>query len=102
MTVLTWLNAFPGIPFPNHLSGKAKPQSFIHPGAVQPYAVATVLTFANAFPGIPFPNHLPGKGKPQSYRLPGAVQPAPYVSPPWFSGVVLMPAVIRRFIMRPD
>jgi hypothetical protein len=76
MTVLTPSNAFPGIPFPNHLAGQSKPQNYQYPGAVQPQSsTPTVLTFGDAFPGIPFPNHLSGQSHPQNYLFPGAVQP---------------------------
>jgi hypothetical protein len=37
--VLSYTNAFPGIAFPNHLSGQTAPQSFMFPGAVQPMVV---------------------------------------------------------------
>jgi hypothetical protein len=73
-TVLSYTNAFPGIPFPNHLTGQAKPQSYRYPGAVQPQGSSTVLTYANGFPGIAFPNHLTGQAHPQSFLSPGAVQ----------------------------
>lgn len=76
MTVLTPANAFPGIPFPNHLSGQSQPQNYLYPGAVQPLSTGpTVLAPSNAFPGIPFPNHLSGQSHPQNYLFPGAVQP---------------------------
>jgi hypothetical protein len=74
--VLQPSNAFPGIPFPNHLSGQTPPQNYQYPGAVQPRSTApSVLTYAEAFPGIPFPNHLTGQSKPQNYLFPGAAQP---------------------------
>jgi hypothetical protein len=86
-SVLSYTNAFPGIPFPNHLSGQSKPQSYVYPGAVAPKGSATVLSYTNAFPGIPFPNHLSGQSKPQSFLFPGAVQPnvsgAPTPFDPW-------------------
>lgn len=80
-TVLSYTNAFPGIPFPNHLSGQSTPQNYRYPGAVQPQSsLPTVLSYTNAFPGIPFPNHLSGQASPQNFRFPGAVQPAVSVS----------------------
>jgi hypothetical protein len=75
MSVLAPSNAFPGIPFPNHTSGKSHPQSFIYPGAVQVKStLPEVLSWTNAFPGIPFPNHTSGQSTPQSFIYPGAVQ----------------------------
>lgn len=76
-SVLSYTNAFPGIPFPQHLTALSSAvQSYIFPGAVQPLpAPPAVLSYTNAFPGIPFPNHLSGQSKPQSYLYPGAVQP---------------------------
>lgn len=77
-TVLSYTNALPSIPFPNHSSGQSKPQSFRYPGAVQPQAILpTVLSYTNALPSIPFPNHSSGQSKPQSFIFPGAVQPLP-------------------------
>ena len=76
--VLSYLNAFPGTAFLQHLSGqRSDVQSYLYPGAAQPYSrVPTVLSIANAFPGLPFPQH--GSGLlpiTQSYLYPGAVQP---------------------------
>jgi hypothetical protein len=75
-SVLQPSNAFPGIPFPQHLSGQSSVQNFRYPGAVQPLSTKPgVLSYTNAFPGIPFPNHLAGQSTPQSFVFPGAVQP---------------------------
>jgi hypothetical protein len=103
MTVLSYTNAFPGIPFPNHLSGQSKPQSYLYPGGVQilKTGATTVLLPTNAFPGIAFPNHLSGQSKPQSYLYPGGVQPAAPTPPafvPSFPSNVFG-GVIRRFRM---
>ena len=88
MTVLSYTNAFPGSPFPNHLSGQSTPQSYLWPGAVQPKQTGpAVLSYTNAFPGIAFPQHLSGQTNTvQSYLYPGAVQP---LSPPP-SGAVMI------------
>ena len=76
MTVLSYTNAFAGIPFPNHGSGQARPQSFLYPGAVQPVKGSlVVLRNSEAFLGLPFPNKGSGQSKPQSFLYPGAVQP---------------------------
>src|SRR5271166_5024655 len=76
MTVLNYTQAFPGIPFPNHLSGQSKPQNYLYPSAVQPGGTTTVLLYTNAFPGIAFPNHLSGQTTTViNKRFPGAVQP---------------------------
>lgn len=78
MTVLSYTNAFPGIPFPQHLSGQTNTvQNYRWPGAVQPKQTGpAVLSWANAFPGLPFPQHLAGQTNTvQSYLYPGAVQP---------------------------
>jgi hypothetical protein len=76
MTVLTPANAFPGIPAPQHLSGKTSVQNFIYPGAVQPQSTTPkVLSYTNAFLGIQVPQHLSGKTKVQSFIFPGALQP---------------------------
>ena len=79
MTVLSYTSAFPGIPFPNHLSGQSTPQSYLYPGAVQlnKGTGPAVLSYTSAFPGIAFPQHLSGQTDTvQSYMYPGAVQPA--------------------------
>lgn len=74
--VLQPSNAFPGIPFPQHLKGSAGVTNYRYPGAVQPGGTSpTVLKYTNGFLGIPFPNHLSGQSKPQSFMLPGAAQP---------------------------
>lgn len=76
-TVLSYTNAFPGIPAPQHLAGQSTVQNYQYPGAVQPQSTTpTVLGYANAFPGIPFPNHLSGQSQPQNFLFPGALQPA--------------------------
>lgn len=77
MSVLSYTNAFPGIPFPNNLSGQSKPQNYRWPGAVQPKQTGpAVLSYTNAFPGIAFPQHLSGQTTTvQNYLYPGAVQP---------------------------
>ena len=77
-SVLSYTNAFPGIPFPQHLSGQtATVQNYIFPGAVQPKVTGpAVLSYTNAFPGIAFPQHLSGQTTTvQNYLFPGAVQP---------------------------
>ena len=76
-SVLSYTNAFPGIPFPNHLSGQSKPQNYLYPGAVRPKATGpAVLSYTNAFPAIAFPQHLSGQTTTvQNYIYPGAVQP---------------------------
>jgi hypothetical protein len=77
-SVLSYTNSFPGIPFPNHLSGQSQPQSYIYPGAVQPQKkTLTVLSYANAFPGIAFPQKISGNTNTvQNYLFPGAAQPS--------------------------
>jgi hypothetical protein len=89
MPVLSYTNAFPGIAFPNHLSGQSKPQSYRYPGAVQPLQTGpAVLSYTNAFPGIAFPQHLSGQtATVQSYLYPGAVQPLG-------AGVTLAPGML--------
>lgn len=78
MTVLSYTNAFPGVPFPGHTVGQSKPQNFCFPGAVQPLSTTpVVLSYTNAFPGVAFPNHTVGASTPRSYIYPGAVQPLP-------------------------
>ena len=79
--VLSYLNAFPGIPFPQHLLGQTKTvQNYLFPGAAQPLLPLPkrpqVLSFANAFSNLPFPQHLSGKTSTvQSFLYPGAAQP---------------------------
>jgi hypothetical protein len=91
MTVLSYTNAFPGIPIPNHLSGQSKPQNYLYPGALQPLQTGPiVLSYMKAFPGIPAPQHLSGQTKVQSFLYPGALQP---LSPP-LSAFILMPQII--------
>ena len=77
MAVLSYTNAFPGIPFANHLTGQSTPQNYRYPGAVQPLEPRpVVLSYTNAFPGIAFPQHLSGQTTGvQNYLYPGAVQP---------------------------
>jgi|SRR5271165_72538 len=75
-SVLSYTNAFPGIPFPNHLAGQSQPQNYLYPGAVQPGGTTTVLLYAAAFPGVAFPNHLAGQTTTVINKLfSGAVQP---------------------------
>ena len=76
MTVLSYTNAFPGIPMPQHLSGQTSVQNYIYPGALQPKQTGpAVLSWTNAFPGIPAPQHLSGQSSVQSFLYPGALQP---------------------------
>lgn len=102
MTILTPSNALPGIPFPNHLSGKNKPQSYLYPGAVQVKGTGpTVLSYTNALLGIPFPQHSSGKTNTvQSFLYPGAVQPIVPASSPsipaGFGGFPGAGGIIRR------
>ncbi len=89
-TVLSYTNAFPGIPAPQHLSGQTKVQNYLYPGAVQPLSTGpSVLSPSNAFPGIPFPNHLSGQSKPQSFLFPGALQPPPTTTDTLFAQIVM-------------
>jgi hypothetical protein len=76
MTVLSYTNAFPGIPAPQHLSGQSSVQNYLFPGALQPLATGpAVLSYTKAFPGIPAPQHLSGQSSVQSFLYPGALQP---------------------------
>lgn len=76
MTVLSYTNAFPGIPAPQHLSGQTAVQSYIYPGAVQPLQTGpAVLTYSEAFLGIAMPQHLSGQTSVQGFIYPGALQP---------------------------
>jgi len=82
MAVLSYTNAFPGIPAPQHLAGQTSVQSFLFPGAVQPQVSGpAVLTAANAFPGIAAPQHLAGQSVVRSFLFPGALQPLSVVAP---------------------
>lgn len=93
MTVLSYTNAFPGGPFPQHLSGQTTTvQSYLYPGAVQPLQTGpAVLSYTNAFPGVPFPQHLSGQTTTvQSYLYPGAVQPKGAVSLPPGTQMIFM------------
>ena len=52
-SVLSYTNAFPGIPAPQHLAGQSSVTNYQYPGAVQPKSTTpTVLTFAEAFPDL--------------------------------------------------
>ncbi len=79
--VLTYLNAFPAIPFPQHKVGQSRAvQSYRLPGAVQPViplpSRPQVVSFNDAFAAIPFPQHLLGQTRSvQSFIYSGAVQP---------------------------
>lgn len=76
MTVLSYTNAFLGIPTPNKTSGASHPQSYLYPGAVQPQKTApTVLSYTKAFLGINAPQHGSGLSSVLSYLYPGAIQP---------------------------
>ena len=76
MTVLTPANAFPGIAFPQHLSGQSSVTSYLFPGAVQPTGHnSTLLSYTGAFPGITFPQHLGGQGHPFNQLYQGGAQP---------------------------
>ena len=78
MTVLSYTNAFPGMPLPQHLSGQSSVQGFIYPGALQPRSTRPiVLSYTNAFPGILASQHLSGQSIVQDFVFPGALQPAP-------------------------
>lgn len=89
MTVLSYTNAFLGIQYPQHGSGKTKVQSYLFPGAVQPKpAGLTVTSYTQAFLGIPYPQHGSGKTAVQGFIYPGALQPQP---PPAF---ILMPQIV--------
>lgn len=76
-TVLSYTNAFPGVPFPGHSTGQSKPQNYVFPGGLQPLStVPLVLSYTNALPGIAFPIHpLLGQQQPQNFTYPGGVQP---------------------------
>jgi hypothetical protein len=75
-SVLSYTNAFLGIPVPQHTSGQASVKSFLFPGALQPLVTGlSVLSYTNAFLGIPMPQHFSGQSVVQSYRYPGAFQP---------------------------
>jgi hypothetical protein len=47
--VLSWTNAFLGIPVPQHLSGQTSVQSFLYPGALQPPPPAPPATVPFSF-----------------------------------------------------
>jgi hypothetical protein len=84
MAVLSYTNAFPGIPAPQHLAGQSSAQSYLFPGAVQPQVSGpAVLTPANAFPGIAFAQHLAGQSSVRSFLFPGALQPLGTVTAPF-------------------
>jgi hypothetical protein len=84
MTVLSYSNAFPGIPAPQHLSGQTAVQSFLFPGAVQPSVTGpAVLAAANAFLGIAAPQHLAGQSSVRSFLFPGALEPLGTVTAPF-------------------
>lgn len=75
-SVLSYANAFPGIPMPQHLSGKTSVQNYIFPGALQPQQTGPlVLSWTNAFLGIPAPQHKSSQTSVQSFLYPGALQP---------------------------
>jgi hypothetical protein len=96
MGVLSYTNAFPGIPAPQHLSGQTAVQNYVFPGALQPQQTGpAVLSWTNAFLGIPAPQHLSGQTSVQDFNYPGALQPLTPVSassflPAW--------AINRNFI----
>ncbi len=77
MTVLSYTNAFPGIPFPQHFSGQFNTvQSYVYSGAVRPNILGpNVLSIKNAFPSSAFPQHASNTSIVQNYLYPGAVQP---------------------------
>jgi hypothetical protein len=91
-SVLSYTNAFPGIPLPQHLSGQTTVQNYLYPGALQPQATGpVVLSWTKAFLGIAFPQHLSGQSTVQSYNYPGALQPLGVAPPPAFT---LMPQIV--------
>lgn len=78
MTVVTTAMGLPGIPFPQHLLGKANTvQSYRYPGSVQVKSTGPTRTsYTMGLPSIPFAQHLSGKANTvQSFMFPGAVQP---------------------------
>lgn len=85
-SVLSYTNAFLGIPYPQKGSGKATVTSYLYPGAVQPQKQSlSVLSYTNALLGIPFPQKGSGKSSVTSFLFPGAIQPQPLsVTPPSF------------------
>ena len=91
-SVLSYTNAFPGIPAPQHLSGQTNTvQDYLWPGAVQPLQTGpAVLSYTNAFLGIAFPQHLSGQTNAvQGYVYPGAFQP---LQPPSGTGSLVFKA----------
>jgi hypothetical protein len=75
-SVLSYTNAFPGIPAPQHKSGQTVVQSYIYPGALQPQQTGpVVLSWTKAFLGIAMPQHSSGKSTVQGFIYPGALQP---------------------------
>lgn len=75
-SVLSYTNAFPGIPAPQHKSGQTTVQNYLYPGALQPLQTGpAVLTYSEAFLGIAMPQHKSGQTSVQDFLYPGALQP---------------------------
>jgi hypothetical protein len=87
-SVLSYTNAFPGIPAPQHKSGQTSVHNFLYPGALQPIQTGpAVLSYTKAFPGIPAPQHKSGQTIVQNFTFPGALQP-------FQSTFILMPQIL--------
>jgi hypothetical protein len=91
MAVLSYTNAFPGIPMPQHSAGKSTVQNYLFPGAVAPGGTSSVLTPSNAFPGIPFAQHTVGAtATVRNLICPGALQPLQQI----IAAFTLMPQIV--------
>jgi hypothetical protein len=90
-SVLSYTNAFPGIPASQHLSGQDIVENYIYPGALQPQQTGpVVLSWTQSFLGIAVPQHLSGQTSVQSFIYPGALQPLQVsVSPLLMSQILL-------------
>jgi hypothetical protein len=74
MTQLSYTNAFPGGPLPQHGSGQTAVQNYRYPGAPQPRTGATpTVRYTNSFPA--FSQHGSGKTTVTQFLFPGALQP---------------------------
>lgn len=92
-SVLSYTNAFLGIPAPQHLSGQSIVRDYRFPGALQPAVIGTppaVLSYTNTFLGIPMPQHKSGQTIVQSFLFPGALQPQ-FTAP---TTLFLMPQIL--------
>ncbi len=90
MTVLSYTNAFPGIPAPQHKSGQTSVQNYLYPGALQLLQTGpAVLSYTNAFLGIAMPQHKSGQTSVHGYIYPGALQP---LQPPSSGGSLVFSA----------